>query len=227
MHQKELVPCDKYLKMFTNQKDVMEHIGGSVASHPGLNRLMLKEAGINNAAGTSTAEKAKAVGDAKEAYMAMAFLASATRARYGMLLKELTNNYLKGTDEYPCTMVAAHKLLLNYQNNPHNHAHVTTSSNEVAFVTEGKTNKECDSGKEEELTLIHEGKIVDRNGKEIECYNCGGNHYASKCPEQSEWEQDNKGRRQHKERPKKKEKDAVAFNWGNVKWDNDGPPGGL
>eukprot|EP00957_Ditylum_brightwellii_P136937 10443163-Ditylum_brightwellii.AAC.1 len=59
MHQKELVPCYKYLKMFTNQKDVIEHISGSVASHPGLNRLMLKEAGIDDAASASTAEKAK------------------------------------------------------------------------------------------------------------------------------------------------------------------------
>eukprot|EP00957_Ditylum_brightwellii_P131275 10012305-Ditylum_brightwellii.AAC.1 len=124
-------------------------------------------------------------------------------------------------------MVAAHKLLLNYQKNPCNHMHVTTSSNEVAFVTEGETNEEDDSGKEEEITLIHDGKIVDRNGKEIECYNCGGNHYASKCPEQSEGEQDNKGRRRHKARPKKREKDVIAFNWGNINWDNGGPPGGL
>eukprot|EP00957_Ditylum_brightwellii_P164369 12513434-Ditylum_brightwellii.AAC.1 len=151
MHQKELVPCNKYLEMFTNQKDIIEHISRSVASHPGLNRIMLKEAEIDDAAGASTAEKAKAAGDAKEAYMAMAFLASATRARYRRLLKELANNYLKGTDEYPHIMVAAHKLLLNYQNNPRNHAHVTTSSNEVAFVTEGETNKEGDSGKEEEV----------------------------------------------------------------------------
>eukprot|EP00957_Ditylum_brightwellii_P006922 523591-Ditylum_brightwellii.AAC.1 len=75
MQKKESVPCNKYLEMFTNQKDVIEHIGRSVASHPGLNRLMLKEGGIDDAAGASTTEKAKAAGDAKEAYMAMAFLA--------------------------------------------------------------------------------------------------------------------------------------------------------
>eukprot|EP00957_Ditylum_brightwellii_P157705 12003704-Ditylum_brightwellii.AAC.1 len=104
MHQKESVPCNKYLEMFTNQKDVIEHIGGSVASHPGLNRLMLKEARIDDAAGASTAKKAKAAGDTKEAYMAMAILASVTSTRYRRLLKELANSYLRGTDEYPRTM---------------------------------------------------------------------------------------------------------------------------
>eukprot|EP00957_Ditylum_brightwellii_P109785 8373248-Ditylum_brightwellii.AAC.1 len=152
MHQKESVPCNKYLETFANQKGVIEHIGRSVASHPGLNRLMLKEAGIDVVAGASTNKRAKAAADTKEAYMAIVFLASATRAKYGRLLKELANNYLKGADEYPRTMVAAHKLPLNYQNNPCNHAHVTTASNKVAFVTEGEVNEESDSGKE-----VHEG----------------------------------------------------------------------
>eukprot|EP00957_Ditylum_brightwellii_P113993 8690729-Ditylum_brightwellii.AAC.1 len=114
---------------------------------------MLKEAGIDDAAGASTNKMAKAAADAKEACMAIAFLASATKARYGRPLKKLTNNSLKGTDEYPRTMVAAHKLLLNYQNNPCNHTHVTAASNKVAFVTEGEVNEESNSGKEEEVAL--------------------------------------------------------------------------
>eukprot|EP00957_Ditylum_brightwellii_P044684 3387977-Ditylum_brightwellii.AAC.1 len=104
MHQKEMVPYKKYLEAFTNQKNVIEHIRGSVVGHCSLKKMMPKEAGIKDTSNASGDERGKATADAKEAYLAMAFLASANRAKYGRLLEELANNYLKGTNEYPHTM---------------------------------------------------------------------------------------------------------------------------
>eukprot|EP00957_Ditylum_brightwellii_P149372 11376596-Ditylum_brightwellii.AAC.1 len=204
------VPSASNLFVWTTQ-ELAEHASGSVAGHSGLNKLILKEAGID-VAGTLADERAQAAADAKEAYLAMAFLASTNRAKYDRLLEELANNYLKGTDEYPRTMVATHKLLLNYQNNLRNHAHVTAANDGVAFVTDanGHDDDDNESDEDEVVTLANEGKVLDRNRKEVECFICGGNHYALKCPNK-----------------KKGEKDVVAFTWANIKWDDDGPKGGL
>ena len=51
--------------------------------------------------------------------MVMAFISGANSIKYGRLIEELENSYLKGNEnEYPKTVTDAYNLLLNYKNDP-------------------------------------------------------------------------------------------------------------
>ena len=89
-------------------------------------------------AGTTDAEtafnKRKAKKEAKEAYMAMSLISGANRIKYGRLIEELENSYLKGNkNEYPKTVTDAYNLLLNYKNDPRNHLGGNSSSGDGTF----------------------------------------------------------------------------------------------
>ena len=50
------------------------------------------------------------------------------------------------------------------------------SNNGVAFRTLGKN-----TGVETPVN-VNDGVVCKQNGKAVECFVCGGNHYADKCP---------------------------------------------
>jgi len=72
--------------------------------------------------------------------LAYGILVWADRARYGTLIEEVGNDFLKGHDDYPKTPTEAYSLLVNYRN------YITVKKRnvqqggleQVAFVTDGK-----------------------------------------------------------------------------------------
>jgi hypothetical protein len=94
-------------------------------------------------------------------------LTRADRGRYGKLIEEVENTYLKGNNHYPHTPTKAYNLLVNYKNYSANkRTAVRGRLEQVAFVTDGKKLK---TGKE----FSH-----------IECFKCGEmGHYKSDCQE--------------------------------------------
>ena len=63
----------------------------------------------------TASNKRNAKKEAKEAYMAMAFISGSNRINYGRLIEELENSYLKGNEnEYVKTVTDAYNMLLNY-----------------------------------------------------------------------------------------------------------------
>jgi hypothetical protein len=108
--------------------------------------------------------------------VAYGILVRADRDRYGKLIKEIENDYLKGHNNCPKTPTEAYNLLVNYRN------YVTVNKrnisqgglDQVAFITEGKRQK------------------VDKNFKidkdflkfpNIKCFKCGQfGHCKSDCP---------------------------------------------
>ena len=53
----------------------------------------------------------KANMDAKEGYYTMEFLQEADRARYGKILEEMDNGFVKGMDSYTKTVLVAYSLI--------------------------------------------------------------------------------------------------------------------
>ena len=53
---------------------------------------------------------------AKEMYLACAFISQADSRRYGRLKEELENDFTKGSDTYPQDMVKSYQLLNGYSN---------------------------------------------------------------------------------------------------------------
>ena len=66
--------------------------------------------------------------------MAMSFILGANRIKYGRLIKELDNNYLKDNkNEYPKAVTDAYNQLLNYKNDPRNHSGSNTGCGDGKF----------------------------------------------------------------------------------------------
>eukprot|EP00957_Ditylum_brightwellii_P001441 112577-Ditylum_brightwellii.AAC.1 len=152
---------------------------------------MLKEAGVDVTSATND-QKTKALAEAKEAYLATAFLSSSNRARFGKLLEELHNDHLKGNGKYPISLVGAHKLLVNWQHDTRNFNRPTAPNDGVAFATDGDRTSDGDVESEDNAALANDGRVVDRNGNEIKCFICGKNHYANRCPNQNQEDEGNK-----------------------------------
>ena len=125
---------EQYYVHFMNQRDVVEHCGGNLGDHKSLMKHFLdkKPPGMTDA--ETTLNKSEAKKEAKEAYMAMAFITWAYRIKYGRLIEELENSYLKGIEKkYPKTMTGAYNLLLNYKNDPRNHSGGNTGGGDGTF----------------------------------------------------------------------------------------------
>ena len=93
----------------------------------------------------------------KEAQLAIAFLMGADRVQYGGLLAELENDYLKGSDQYPKTMVAAYNLLVNYKIDM-TRVGVTASSDGMAFTNVDGDSEDGDEANEG-TTLAMQGQV--------------------------------------------------------------------
>ena len=111
--------------------------------------------------------------EAKEAYMDMAFISGANRIKYGELIEELENSYLKGNEnEYPKTVTDAYNLLLNYKNDPRNHSGGNTGGGDGTFSF---------NMLDEEYFRVS----LNTNGhlESVEFYYCHKKgHYKNKCP---------------------------------------------
>jgi hypothetical protein len=75
--------------------------------------------------------------------VAYGILVRVDRDRYGKLLEEIENDFLKGHDNYPKTPTKAYNLLVNYQNyvtvNKRNSSQ--SGLDQVTFIAEGKKQK--------------------------------------------------------------------------------------
>lgn len=104
----------EFFEFFNQLVAVVEQCGASLARHPGGIRAELDAIAVDPDNPTSE-EKKKAVDSAKQQYLAVASLWAADRGRYAKLIEDLENDYTKGNNNYPRTMVGAYRLLINYK----------------------------------------------------------------------------------------------------------------
>ena len=105
--------------------------------------------------------------------MAMALISGANKLKYGRLIEELENSYLKGNEnKYLKTVTDAYDLLLNYKNDPRNHPGGNTGGGDGTLS----------------FNMLDEeyfGVSLKTNGhlESVECYyfNKKG-HYKNECP---------------------------------------------
>ena len=117
-----------------NQRDVGEHCGGNLGDHKSLMKHFLDKKLKGTTDAETASKKREAKKEAEEAYMDMAFILGANRIKYGRLIEELENSYLKGNEnKYPKTVTDAYNLLSNYKNDPRNHPGGNTSGGDVTL----------------------------------------------------------------------------------------------
>eukprot|EP00957_Ditylum_brightwellii_P157615 11996285-Ditylum_brightwellii.AAC.1 len=158
--QKEGTTLEVYLDEFNNQRDVVEQCGGGIGVHSGLTENALKEMNIdpNDANNYTTDDLKEAHQNAKEAYLAFVFLSNANKTKFAPLLRELANSYLRGNNNYPRTVTAAHKLLVGWEYGAYT---LPSPPNEgISYITVGYESEEPDE--EEGEVLVTAG---DARGK--------------------------------------------------------------
>eukprot|EP00957_Ditylum_brightwellii_P177866 13548177-Ditylum_brightwellii.AAC.1 len=128
---------EHYLDEFLNRKEIVEQCGGNAAHHPGLVSNTLQEAGLDpdKPDTISNEDREEAKRDAKEVYLAWVFLSNTNKVKFALLLHDLANSHLRGNDEYPRTITAAHKLLVGWEGGTYSIP--GPSNNGIAYTTVG------------------------------------------------------------------------------------------
>ena len=157
---------------------------------------------VADVANPTATEKKRAVDDTAEAVKGSMLLSGSDQKRFGTLKKELHNDYLKGTDNYPYTLDRAVRLLENYEGPKQQTWRPAIPGGELAFVQRGTGGKGRgkksgdtaaggdDGGGNKKPSGGDGGAArVNRHG-DSHCYHCGKEgHYAADCPELSEEQQ--------------------------------------
>jgi hypothetical protein len=102
----------QYLEKFQTNVAVVEQFGGNIGRNTGAVRAKLESASFTDQTTAGNEDKLAATQLAKDKYLAVAFLCSADKARYTMLLEDLDNAYLYGTNTYPVNVTSAYNLLV-------------------------------------------------------------------------------------------------------------------
>jgi hypothetical protein len=151
---------------------VVEQFGGNIGRNTGAVRVELELAGFTDQTTAGVDDKLAATQRAKDKYLAVAFLCSADKARYTMLLEDLDNAYLYGTTNYPVSLTSAYNLLVHFKNHMKPAARIYNDSKGVSFAN-------VDKGTARRPKYVPD---VTR----VKCYACNKlGHYANDCPTQA------------------------------------------
>ena len=169
----------KYYERFCNAVEAAEQYGACFGVDEATLMTDEEYRELSQRQQQSKAEKDKAKKRVKEKYLAYIFINKLDANKYGNLKKELQNDYAKGKNNYPGTVLEAYKLLTNYRyekRNGNSNYFRRGNQNALAFNQTGNN-----------------GNQNNRNNKrEIKCYNCGEiGHIAPKCPKKKETQNTN------------------------------------
>jgi hypothetical protein len=129
---------NEYLQRFQNLVDVASAYNGQLYDQSILNIIMeRRHSGLTYETLTEE-QKLDVKSSASELYQATMFLHQSDRHQYGKLLEELENDFTKGNDDYPQTLVKAYHLLSGYKHYQPKFV-PTDSSSSVASVQKTKS----------------------------------------------------------------------------------------
>jgi hypothetical protein len=168
LRQTPEMSCQEYFERIRNIVDVIKSLGGTLCDDMHLKEELPEQ--NRPRGGYTEQQKNEARERIHDKTIAYGILVRADKVRYGKLIEEVENDFLKGHDDYPKTPTEAYNLLVKYRNYITVNKRPTPSGglDQVAFVTEGKRQR----------TEGGENKYPH-----IKCFKCGVfRHYKSDCP---------------------------------------------
>jgi hypothetical protein len=128
--------CQEYFEKVRNVVDVITSLGGSPAD----DMHLTDELPARPRGGYTEQQKQEAKERIQEKTIAYGLLTRADKGRYGKLIEEIENDFLKGHDDYPKTPTEVYNLLVNYRNyvTVNKRTAIQGGLDQVAFLTDGK-----------------------------------------------------------------------------------------
>lgn len=165
----------QYYSKFKDLADALEHYGADIGTDMALIRDVAERDGFKDVSLLTTShhdyDKYRAA--AREQYLAVRFLRGADRSKYGDFVIDLENTFARGTNHIPATLAAAYSLL-NRIKKPVKQTRNGGGSNNAN--KDGEKNQ-ASSGDEEVHGMVFVNKEGKPVGKDVVCFECGGNHY--------------------------------------------------
>lgn len=170
----------EYLEQFNDHIDILTHVGAVIGPDTSI---------VHQIAGP-TVVAADAITDAhrleaRNKYLAVAFLLGADRIRYGKLIEDMENSYLQGTDMFPATIGAVYTILANWKQDPRNMIRMGGAGSEgVVFTNNGDEPGKPGTLLTPGTILTNVGKKAGKNKDHITCFKCNlKGHYSNECPD--------------------------------------------
>jgi hypothetical protein len=141
MYQGREMMNTHFLEKFNTNVSIVEQYGGDVGIDAAAINAELVEVGVVDVGLATEVERLAAQAQAKEKYLAVAFLSASDKSRYGKLLEYLENDFTKGTKNYPKSLTSAYNLMVNYKNYHKPASRIYNDSDGVAFANVQKDKK--------------------------------------------------------------------------------------
>ena len=100
LYQKKHITTNGYYEEFCAQLEVLSSLGAAVGNDVSLMNWALDESDLNYDNATPQ-QRLTAAANGRQAFEATAFLSGADKIRYGKLIEELENDFLKGIKNFP------------------------------------------------------------------------------------------------------------------------------
>jgi uncharacterized membrane protein YgcG len=105
---------NEYYERFKDLVTNADRLGGDIGGHSDRIDALLEDIAADPDMPTAV-ERDQARDRAKDQYLAIMFLMNSDRARYGSLIRDIENEYTRGSDSYPTSLSAAYDYLVNYR----------------------------------------------------------------------------------------------------------------
>jgi hypothetical protein len=210
---------NKYLQRFQNLVDVASAYNGQLYDQSILNIIIKKRhTGLAYEAPTDE-QKLDVNSSVSELYQATMFLHQSDCRQYGKLLEELENDFTKGNDDYPQTLVKAYHLLCEYKNYQPKFV-PSDSSSSVAFLQKTKYMSRTSEKVKDDSWIL-----------KATCHECGKiGHIRPQCPlilegDDTKVEGPSKSKSKEKKPAKKKSKKTTFAQTETTETDNEDESG--